>query len=65
MSVSKNSSSAAGLYGGMPYFEYHGIEPGAYYPAMQYRQVKDRGFIAHILVKKELSLPLLVLCGIL
>lgn len=42
MSMSKNSTSAAGNSSGyLPYFDYHGIEPGAYY-GIPYRQVSHR-----------------------
>ncbi len=38
MSVSKNSGGA--VFGGMPFFEYHGVDPGAYYAGAPYRQVR-------------------------
>ena len=43
MSVSKNSGGA--LYGGMPFFEYHGVDPGAYYAGTPYRQVRRKPYI--------------------
>ncbi len=36
MSVSKNSGPVHPYSGGMPFFEYHGVEPGAYYAGVPY-----------------------------